>query len=143
LVGGRYLLSGDTVFVSSVGRPDLGGHVVEWGHMLFATLTERLAPLGDDVFVLPAHYAGVEEIGADGVVSGRLGVLRATLPELTFRTADEFVASVRAAVKDPPPSYAEIIKVNLGTGSATLEQITEWELGRNECAVSGSRAARA
>jgi len=141
LVGGRYLLSGDTVFVASVGRPDLGGYVAEWGRTLFTTLTERLAPLGDDVVVLPAHYAGVQDIGADGVVSGRLGALRATVPELQCRTADEFVAAVRGAVKDPPPSYAEIIKVNLGTSAAPLDQITEWELGKNECAVSARRAA--
>ena len=31
LVDGSYLLTGDTLFVASVGRPDLGGHVVEWG----------------------------------------------------------------------------------------------------------------
>lgn len=143
LVGGRYLLTGDTVFVAGVGRPDLGGHVDEWGRTLFTTLTERLAPLGDDVLVLPAHYAGAREIGAGGIVSGRLGALRATVPELQFRTADEFVASVRAAVKDPPPAYAEIIKVNLGLSSAPLEQMTEWELGKNECAASAGRAAGA
>ena len=141
LVGGRYLLTGDTMFVTSVGRPDLGGHVEEWGQMLFTTLTERLAPLPDDVLVLPAHYAGVQEIGARGIVAGRLGTLRRTVPELQCRSVEEFVASVRAAVKDPPASYAEIIKVNLGVSSAPLEQITEWELGKNECAASAKRAA--
>jgi glyoxylase-like metal-dependent hydrolase (beta-lactamase superfamily II) len=141
LVGGRYLLTGDTVFVGSVGRPDLGGHVVEWGRMLFTTLTERLAPLGDEVLVLPAHYAGVHEVGADGVVSGRLGDLRRTVPDLQFHSAEEFIASVRAAVKEPPASYADIIKVNLGVSSAPADKITEWELGKNECAASAKRAA--
>jgi hypothetical protein len=92
--------------------------------------------------VLPAHYAGVQEIGADGVVAGRLGTIRASVPEMQFRTADEFVAAVRASVKDPPPSYAEIIKVNLGVSSAPLEQITEWELGKNQCAASAKRSAQ-
>ena len=141
LVGGRYFLTGDTVFVGSVGRPDLGGHVVEWGQMLFATLTERLAPLGDEVLVLPAHYAGAHEIGPGGVVSGRLGDLRRTVPELQLRSADEFIASVRAAVREPPASYAEIIKVNLGVSSAPADKITEWELGKNECAASTKRTA--
>jgi len=109
--------------------------------MLFTTLTERLAPLGDDVLVLPAHYAHVDEIGENGIVAGRLGELRRTVPELQCRTADEFVDSVRAGVKDPPASYAEIIKVNLGVSSAPLDTITEWELGRNECAASARRAA--
>src|SRR5262249_45406134 len=45
LVGDRHLLTGDTLFVAGVGRPDLGGHVVEWGRDLFRTLRERLASL--------------------------------------------------------------------------------------------------
>jgi glyoxylase-like metal-dependent hydrolase (beta-lactamase superfamily II)/rhodanese-related sulfurtransferase len=142
LVAGRYLLTGDTIFVGSVGRPDLGGHVDEWGRMLFATLTGVLASLPDDVLVLPAHYAGVHEIGDDGVVSGRLGLLRRTVPELQFRSADELLASIRAAVTVPPASYAEIIRVNLGVSSAPPDTITEWELGRNECAASARRPPR-
>ncbi len=141
LVDGRYLLTGDTVFVTSVGRPDIGGHVAEWGRMLFATLTGRLASLPDDIVVLPAHYAGIHEISADGAVSGRLGHLRRTVPELQFRSSDAFVASVSAAVKEPPAAYAEIIKVNLGISSAPPDKITEWELGKNECAASASKAA--
>jgi glyoxylase-like metal-dependent hydrolase (beta-lactamase superfamily II)/rhodanese-related sulfurtransferase len=141
LVDGRYLLTGDTIFVSSVGRPDLGGHVAEWGRMLFETLTGRLAALPDEVTVLPAHYAGVHELNADGTVSGRLGHLRRTVPELQFQSADEFVASVSAAVREPPATYAEIIKVNLGLSSASPEQISEWELGKNECAAAARKAA--
>lgn len=141
LVDGRYLLSGDTVFVAGVGRPDLGGHIVEWGQALFTTLTERLASLPDGIVVLPAHYAGAGEMREDGSVSGNLGHLRRTVPELQFHSADDFVAAVRGSVKDPPAAYAEIIKVNLGISSAPPDTITEWELGKNECAASSKRAA--
>ena len=141
LVGGRYLLTGDTLFAGGVGRPDLGGHAVQWGRELFATLTGRLAPLADDVLVLPAHSAGAREIGADGTVSGRLGELRKTLPQFRICSAEEFVASVRGAITEPPASYAEITKVNLGTLVASDDAITLWELGKNECAVSPARTA--
>jgi glyoxylase-like metal-dependent hydrolase (beta-lactamase superfamily II)/rhodanese-related sulfurtransferase len=136
LVEGRYLLAGDTLFVASVGRPDLGGHVVEWGKALFHTLHERIASLPDDTMVLPAHYAGVAEIGPGGVVAGRLGDLRRSVPEMLIPAEDAFVEAVRAAVTKPPDSYAEIIKINLGQASASEEKITEWELGKNQCAVS-------
>jgi hypothetical protein len=59
---------------------------------------------------------------------------------LQCRSADAFVASMAAAVTDPPASYAEIIRVNLGVSAAPVEKITEWELGRNECAASAKRA---
>lgn len=34
----EYLLSGDTVFVSGLGRPDLGGKAQEWAKMLYQTV---------------------------------------------------------------------------------------------------------
>jgi glyoxylase-like metal-dependent hydrolase (beta-lactamase superfamily II) len=134
LVDGRYLLTGDTLFVASVGRPDLGGHVVEWGRVLFETLNRRLADLPESTVVLPAHYGGTSEISGEGVVWGRLGHLRRTVPELRITTAEAFVEAVRGAVKDPPRAYAEIIRVNLGA-PASEEKISEWELGKNQCAA--------
>jgi glyoxylase-like metal-dependent hydrolase (beta-lactamase superfamily II) len=142
LVDGRYLLTGDTLFVAAVGRPDLGGHVVEWGRDLFFSLRDRLSDLPPATRVLPAHYGGLSEISGEGVVWGLLGELRATVPELQIATPEEFVSAVRGAVKDPPAAYAEIIKVNLG-GPASEEQICEWELGKNQCTASTRRAAGA
>jgi glyoxylase-like metal-dependent hydrolase (beta-lactamase superfamily II)/rhodanese-related sulfurtransferase len=136
LVGRRHLLTGDTLFVKSVGRPDLGGHVVEWSRALFRTLRERLATLPGDVVVLPAHYAGSSEIGADGIVAARLDVLRRSVPELQIRDEEEFVAAMRAAMKTPPAAYGEIIRVNLGLATVDPDKATEWELGKNQCAAS-------
>jgi glyoxylase-like metal-dependent hydrolase (beta-lactamase superfamily II) len=142
LVDGRYLLTGDTLFVASVGRPDLGGHVEEWGRELFVSLRERLADLPDDARVLPAHYSGTSEISPEGVVWAELGALRASVPELQLATAEDFVSAVRAAVKEPPPAYAGIMRANLGE-PASDEQVSEWELGKNQCAVSSPRPAGA
>jgi len=142
LVDGRSLLTGDTLFVAGVGRPDLGGHVLEWGRELFVSLKQRLADLPAETRVLPAHYAGLSEISAEGVVWGRLGDLRASVPELQLATAEAFVEAVRGAVKDPPAAYGEIIQVNLGA-PASDEQISLWELGKNQCAASAAGAARA
>lgn len=138
LVDGRFLLTGDTLFVSSVGRPDLGGHLAEWGRDLFFSLRDRLGDLPPDTRVLPAHYGGASEISDPGVVWGRLGDLRRSVPELQIESAEEFVKAVGAAVKDPPPAYAEIIRLNLGA-RASEEQISEWELGKNQCAASVKR----
>ncbi len=142
LVDGRSLLTGDTLFVAGVGRPDLGGHVLEWGRELFVSLKQRLADLPAETRVLPAHYAGLAEISAEGVVWGRLGDLRASVPELQLATAEAFAEAVRGAVKDPPAAYAEIIQVNLGA-KASEEQVSEWELGKNQCAASAAGPARA
>jgi glyoxylase-like metal-dependent hydrolase (beta-lactamase superfamily II) len=139
LVGGKYLFSGDTLFIQSVGRPDLGGQVVPWGKSLFHTLRERIAALPGDTVILPAHYADVSEIGPGGVVSGRLRDLRTSVPELRIATEEEFVEAMRRGVTEPPAAYADIIRVNLGALEAPPEKIAEWELGKNECAAKGRK----
>lgn len=140
LVGKRHLLTGDTLFVDSVGRPDLGGQVVEWGKMLYHTLTDRISKLPDDIVILPAHYASTSEMDSNGVVCGRLGHLRRTVPELQIRSESEFVEAMKKALKTPPAVYDQIIRVNLGMQSVDEETASEWELGKNQCAASVRRA---
>jgi glyoxylase-like metal-dependent hydrolase (beta-lactamase superfamily II) len=142
LVGKNHLLTGDTIFVESVGRPDLGGQVVAWGRMLFHTLNDRISKLPDDTVILPAHYASTSEIAEDGVVSGRLGSLRRTVPELQIRSEDEFVEAMKKALTTPPEVYEKIIRVNLGLQALDEETASEWELGKNECAASVRRRAQ-
>ncbi|MEW6712491.1 MAG: rhodanese-like domain-containing protein, partial [Candidatus Riflebacteria bacterium] len=58
---GHYLFSGDTLFVGSVGRPDLMGgsySAAELAGMIFDTWNNKLAKLPDSVVILPAHGAG-------------------------------------------------------------------------------------
>jgi glyoxylase-like metal-dependent hydrolase (beta-lactamase superfamily II)/rhodanese-related sulfurtransferase len=136
LAADRYLLTGDTLFTKSVGRPDLGGHVVEWSADLFRTLHERLALLPDATLVLPAHYGDTTEIGPGGVVAAILGELRRTLPELQITEPGSFTEAMRRMVRTPPAEYADIVDVNLGRAQADPDHLVEWELGKNQCAAS-------
>jgi glyoxylase-like metal-dependent hydrolase (beta-lactamase superfamily II)/rhodanese-related sulfurtransferase len=143
LVGGTHLphlLSGDTLFVSGVGRPDLGGEVEAWGRELFRTLSERIAGLQDDVVVLPAHYGSITEIGPDGIVSGRLGDLRRAVPEMKIRDERSFVEAMRAAVREPPATYERIVRANRGLEAPSEQDQVEWELGKNRCAAEARGA---
>jgi glyoxylase-like metal-dependent hydrolase (beta-lactamase superfamily II) len=136
-VDGRWLLSGDTVFVSGIGRPDLGGHVEEWGRALFQTVHHgALSRLPDEVIVLPAHFASPGELDGAGVVQRRLGEIRRASPELQLATEPAFVEAMRRAVKPPPEVYQRIIAANLTPGHVPEEQASEWELGKNQCAAA-------
>ncbi len=138
LVDGRYLLSGDTLFVQGVGRPDLGGHVDAWGRALFHSLKDVVSALPDDVQILPAHFGSYEEADARGLVHGKLGELRAKSPELAISDEDEFVRAMRAGVKEAPAIYGEIVKANLGLVDPG-DKAGEWELGKNECAATAAK----
>jgi glyoxylase-like metal-dependent hydrolase (beta-lactamase superfamily II)/rhodanese-related sulfurtransferase len=135
LLNDSYLFSGDTLFVNSVGRPDLGGDVLNWSAALFTTLTRRLTWLDDEVTIFPAHSAGSSEIGGDGLVSTKLGDLRQRMPEFHMTDERAFCHRMQAAASAPPASYNEIIRVNLGQATASPEKVTEWELGKNQCAA--------
>ncbi len=142
LVARRYLFSGDTLFVRGVGRPDLGGEVEEWSRSLHDTLGRVVATLADDVEVFPAHFSSHAEADVRGLVHGTLGTLRRTAPEFAIRSVDTFIEVMRAGVREPPPTYASIIKANLGMLEPG-DKAAEWELGRNECAVTAVKARAA
>lgn len=137
LVDGRWLLSGDTIFVNGIGRPDLGGLVEVWGRALFRTLHHGpLSTLPDEVVVLPAHFASPEELDVGGVVQRRLGDIRADSPELALPTEEAFVEAISRAVTPPPDVYQKIVAANLSPRNVPDDQASEWELGKNQCAAS-------
>ncbi len=55
-IDGRAPLTGDTLFVEGVGRPDLGDRAKAFAEELYTTYRTRLVSLADDLFVLPGHY---------------------------------------------------------------------------------------
>src|SRR5699024_2920160 len=75
IIDDQYLLTGDILFVKSIGRPDLAGKADDWVGDLRETLYSRYKVLSDDLIVLPAHYSFVEEMAEDGSVKARIGDL--------------------------------------------------------------------
>jgi len=53
-----FVLTGDTLFVGSVGRPDLPGRARENASTLYASLHDRLLSLPDDLEIYPGHFSG-------------------------------------------------------------------------------------
>jgi glyoxylase-like metal-dependent hydrolase (beta-lactamase superfamily II) len=134
LVNGGCLLTGDTLFVSGVGRPDLGGHAREWGRDLYRTIHDRLRVVGDDVLVLPAHSSGPLEQRRDGTIAARMGDLRLNNP--TMRLDEEsLLREAELAAGHAPLQYARIRRINLGD-PVPADELIELELGKNECAMS-------
>ena len=135
-VAGRYLLTGDAVFVSGIGRPDLGGETEPWARDLFHTIHDRLAGLGAGLDVCPAHYTARAESGGDGTLRRPLGDLLANDPIVSMDDEEAFVRYVVEHLGKPPATYATIRKVNLGLTEADGETARELEVGRNECALT-------
>ncbi|NNF63382.1 MAG: MBL fold metallo-hydrolase [Acidimicrobiia bacterium] len=135
-VAGRFLMTGDAVFVSGIGRPDLGGQTEPWAKDLFATIHETLAALDHGLEVCPAHYTSRAESRDDGTLHRSLGDLLTNDPIVSMTDEAAFVAYVVDHLGTPPSQYDDIRKVNLGHLQPDPEMLKELEVGRNECALS-------
>lgn len=137
LVDSRYLLSGDTLFIDSIGRPDLGGRAKAWAPLLFRSL-QRLLELPDETVVLPAHFASMHEADDKGCYCASLGALRSHNQGLRKVAAGEaaFTDYILRSLPEHPLSYDEIRRVNTGLIQVDETRASELELGKNRCALS-------
>ncbi len=136
LVEGKYLLSGDTLFVNGIGRPDLKGAALEMGSLLFETMTEIISRLGDGMMILPGHYSHFSEFNEHGFIGEMLFHIRQRSALLNLRDKEEFIAILLNLLGDPPPNYEVITKINQGKYEVSFNEQTELELGPNHCAVT-------
>jgi glyoxylase-like metal-dependent hydrolase (beta-lactamase superfamily II) len=135
-VGGKFLMTGDAVFVSGIGRPDLGGETEPWARDLFHTIHDQLAPLNGDLEVCPAHYTSRSEARPDATLRRTLSDLLVNDPVVSMQDEEEFVQYVVDHLGRPPEQYDDIRKINMGWIEADAARVSELEVGRNECALS-------
>jgi glyoxylase-like metal-dependent hydrolase (beta-lactamase superfamily II) len=141
LIHNELLISGDTLFVESIGRPDLekGDAGATMGaEFLFSSLHQRLLPLPDAVQIFPAHYSGAIKFDAEPL-SARLGDLRGKINLLQAGQA-AFVKTVVASLPPKPPNHDMIIAINEGKvafdfSDAGMMSPADLEAGPNRCAV--------
>ncbi|MCP3030891.1 MBL fold metallo-hydrolase [Halobacillus sp. A1] len=131
----QYLLSGDILFIDSIGRPDLAGKAEDWVQDLRDTLYTRYKELSDELIVLPAHFMTIDELNDDGTVSERLDTLFKNNHGLNIENEEEFRKMVTENLPPQPNAYQEIREMNMGKINPSDEDQREMEIGPNRCAV--------
>lgn len=127
-------LTGDTLFVGDVGRPDLvaADAARKLAGMMHDTLQEKLLPLADGLLVYPGHGAGSlcgRAIGTMRVTT--LGYERHTNPALAPRTRDEFIVFNTTDLPEQPANNKRIKAMNR-QGPRALGEITARALSVDE-----------
>jgi glyoxylase-like metal-dependent hydrolase (beta-lactamase superfamily II) len=135
VVDEKYLLTGDILFIDSIGRPDLAGKAEDWVGDLRETLYDRYRELSDDLIVLPAHFMIIEELNSDGSVAKPLGTLFAENHGLNITDEAEFREMVTGNLPPQPNAYQEIRETNMGKITPDDEKQREMEIGPNRCAI--------
>jgi glyoxylase-like metal-dependent hydrolase (beta-lactamase superfamily II)/rhodanese-related sulfurtransferase len=106
-----FVLTGDTLFIGDVGRPDFGGERAAAD--LYRSLTERLLTLPDSVEVYPAHGAGSSCGRAmSSKTASTIGFERRFNPALQAGSVDVFVSRLMSGLPPKPPNFERIIAKN-------------------------------
>ncbi|PCR88990.1 MBL fold metallo-hydrolase [Natrinema ejinorense] len=143
LVDGEALLTGDTLFVESVGRTELqfgDEDAASGAELLYDAIHGTILELPDETQILPGHVSVTAdnryEVGSPGdLIGARLGNLREDL-DLLGLDEDEFVDRLVENAPDKPPNYERVIEINTGTEPPEDEsEATDLELGPNNCAA--------
>jgi glyoxylase-like metal-dependent hydrolase (beta-lactamase superfamily II)/rhodanese-related sulfurtransferase len=137
LVDDRFLLTGDTLFIGTIGRPDLGGRAKTWAPLLYRSLQQVMA-LPERTIVLPAHFSHMHESDDQGCYCAPLGTLRSHNEGLRMLSQGlaAFTEYILESLPEHPRSYDDIRRVNTGLLQVDEEKASELELGRNRCALS-------
>ena len=110
------VLTGDSLFVGDVARPDLAVEPREGAVGIFRSLHERLLALPDEVEVWPGHLGGsmCGGSGLDMKTSSTIGFERRHNQALRFDTEDEFVENAVSTLGEKPPNVEHIVALNKG-----------------------------
>ncbi len=134
IVDDAKVLTGDTLFIGDVGRPDLAGGrgftPQQMAAMMYDSLHSKLLTLGDDVEVWPAHGAGSacgRNISKE--TTSTIGVQRRTNYALKPMPREEFVRLMTTEIPPPPQYFARDAEINR-RGARPLAEIAVHKLTR-------------
>jgi hydroxyacylglutathione hydrolase len=121
------VLTGDTLFLGDVGRPDLSKthSSTQLAGMLYDSLHNKLLQLSDDVLVYPAHGAGSlcgRNMRAER--SSTIGTERLTNYALQIKSREEFVRQLTSNLPARPEYFMKDAEINRG-GAAPLSELPE------------------
>jgi hydroxyacylglutathione hydrolase len=137
------VLSGDSLFVGDVARPDLAVEPREGAADIFRSLHERLLALPDEVEVWPGHLGGslCGSSGIDLKTSSTIGFERRHNRALAFAGEAEFVEDAVSSLGQRPPNVEHIVALNRGPLIETIGSPARLTPRRFEAAIASGAFA--
>ncbi len=109
-----FVVTGDTLFVGAVGRPDLAGQETEMAGQIYDSLHSKLLTLPNEIEIYAGHVAGsVCGAGISGKPASTIGFEKRWNPMLSLDRA-AFVAALSAEIPPRPAEMERMVRANLG-----------------------------
>jgi len=138
LVEDRVALTGDFLFVESIGRPDLGGEEKEWAGRLWESVVRAIREWPDGLAIYPGHYTSEEERRMGRAVGAPFGEILRENEILQIQDPEVFLWTILERKAPFPEAYRRIKAMNLGLEPVVDQEVEALEVGRNECALGGA-----
>jgi hydroxyacylglutathione hydrolase len=110
------VLTGDSLFIGDVARPDLAVEPRRGATEIYRSLHERLMSLEDEVAVFPGHLGGSlcgsSEI--ENAAASTIGSERRHNEALAYESEESFVEAAVASIGERPPNVEHIVSLNKG-----------------------------
>jgi glyoxylase-like metal-dependent hydrolase (beta-lactamase superfamily II) len=136
MLGDDAVLTGDFLFVGSIGRPDLAGKTEEWTGQLWDSLNRARDNWPRQAVAYPAHYTTDAERNPDLSVGRALATLFEENSALCIADEADFRAFVNRGISTPPEAYPKIKAINVGLVIVTPQEAEILEAGKSECALA-------
>ena len=135
LIDDKVLLTGDTLFINGVGRPDLKANndeAVQKSKMLYQSLQKLLA-LNDHIIVLPAHTS--QPVDFDNIpIQTTIGSIKQNVALLQLGE-EAFINTIQQRIPPTPANYLSIVEKNIKGDFSDINPV-DLEAGANRCAIS-------
>ena len=137
------VLSGDSLFVGDVARPDLAVDPREGAAGIFHSLHERLMTLPDEVEVWPGHLGGslCGSSGIDLKTSSTIGFERNHNRALAFADEAAFIEDALSSLGQRPPNVEHIVALNRGPLIESISSPARLTPRRFEAAIAAGAFA--
>ena len=132
LINDKALLTGDTLFLDGVGRPDLGRNreEIENGAKILYSTLNILKNLDEKLVILPAHFTNFTKMP----ICEKLSSLLKDNKSLKINNENKFIDYILNNLSATPPNYEQIKNINNNLIQISLQEGEKLEFGPNRCA---------